>query len=145
MAKIFVLTLCVMAAVATATGPCQKDGDCQTDGDMSAYCKDNNDCHCSAPHFNNADDTCKLACSPVSSPTIGSVAYIVLQMRKRIICVCVVIRAMPATLAAVMTLIAKPMATLVVTARRCVVTTLAMDSAVVMPAFLAKPAARSLL
>lgn len=64
MAKIFILTLCVMAAVATATGPCQKDGDCQTDGDMSAYCKDNNDCHCSAPHFNNADDTCKLACSP---------------------------------------------------------------------------------
>merc|ERR1712166_515216 len=63
MSKI-ILTLCVMAAVATATGPCKKDGDCQTDGDMSAYCKDNNDCHCSAPHFNNADDTCKLACSP---------------------------------------------------------------------------------
>merc|ERR1711865_140950 len=63
MSKI-ILTLCMMAAVATATGPCKKDGDCQTDGDMSAYCKDNNDCHCSAPHFNNADDTCKLACSP---------------------------------------------------------------------------------
>jgi len=55
------------------------------------------------------------------------------------------LQAMPAMLAAVMTLIAKPMATLVVTARRCVVTTLAMESAVVTPAFLAQPAARSLL
>jgi hypothetical protein len=63
MAKLFITILCVMAAVSAAS-PCQKDADCQTDGDMSAYCKENNDCHCSAPHFSNADDTCKLACSP---------------------------------------------------------------------------------
>ena len=39
--------------VATSTSPCKiikKDEDCQTDGDTSAYCKDNNECYCSAPN-----------------------------------------------------------------------------------------------
>merc|ERR1711937_765832 len=31
---------------------------------MSAYCKTNKDCHCSAPHFSEQGSSCQLACSP---------------------------------------------------------------------------------
>merc|ERR1711988_1896664 len=65
--KITLLCVAALALFARSAVACGKAGDCQTDGDMSAYCKDNNDCHCSAPHFLNADGTCKLACSPGDS------------------------------------------------------------------------------
>jgi len=65
--KITLLCVAALALFARSAVACGKANDCQTDGDMSAYCKDNNDCHCSAPHFLNADGTCKLACSPGDS------------------------------------------------------------------------------
>jgi len=58
------MKLIILAALVAATTACTKNGDCQTGGDMSGYCKANNDCHCSAPHFTGADNTCQLACSP---------------------------------------------------------------------------------
>jgi len=59
-ACVVLLALCATGAYAT----CAKDSDCQQGGDMSAYCKTNKDCHCSAPHFSEQGSSCQLACSP---------------------------------------------------------------------------------
>jgi len=50
----------------TSTSGCSGDT-CQTGGDMGGYCKENNDCHCTAPFFSSTGTTCQLSCSPTSS------------------------------------------------------------------------------
>jgi len=46
---------------------CQNDDSCHKGGDMGGYCKDNGDCHCTAPFFDSdGNGGCALTCTPNS-------------------------------------------------------------------------------
>jgi len=55
------------AFMGLGAGKCKNDDSCQNGGDMGGYCKDNGDCHCTAPFFgSDGKGGCALTCTPSS-------------------------------------------------------------------------------